>query len=405
MGRPALRIGQHGKITRKDIGGGIWLAHCRFRDTDGTVRRVERRSPAGVRDQYGKAAEDVLLEYLDERRAPAESEVSGETTIAALVRTYLTRLEDEGRSPVTMDTYRFAGGKLEKLIGGVRVREATAGRVDTAIRAMSKAHGPTMARQAKTILRGALGIAVIAGALSANPVRDVSPIRSTQPAKGAPALSADELRALLAALGGSEYCRANDLVDPITMLIATGLRRGELLALRWQDVDETAGTVSVTGKVVRQKGVGLRRVEAAKTAAGLRTIPLPAFAVRMLEDRARRPRLGDLGVIFPSTAGTLRDPNNFGKQWRLVRDQLGVPDVTTHSFRKSVATLIDAEGLSARIGADHLGHRHVSMTMDRYMRRGQTHTAVAELLDRAVARPGCDSGHENTLPGAAVSVE
>ena len=57
-------------------------------------------------------------------------------------------------------------------------------------------------------------------------------------------------------------------------------------------------------------------------------------------------------MIFPSTAGTLRDPNNFGKEWRNVREQLGVPEVTTHSFRKTVATLIDDDGLphgSARI--------------------------------------------------------
>lgn len=46
-------------------------------------------------------------------------------------------------------------------------------------------------------------------------------------------------------------------------------------------------------------------------------------------------------MIFPSPAGTLRDPNNFGKQWRTVRDELGVPGVTTHCFRKAVATLID----------------------------------------------------------------
>ncbi|SDD72233.1 hypothetical protein SAMN05444580_10663 [Rhodococcus tukisamuensis] len=108
---------------------------------------------------------------------------------------------------------------------------------------------------------------------------------------------------------------------------------------------------------MRAKGDGLQRVEAAKTAAGLRTIALPLFALEVLKRRADEPQLGQLGVIFPSTAGTLRDPNNFGKQWRKVRDDLGVPGVTTHSFRKALATLIDEEGLSARIGADHLGHR------------------------------------------------
>src|SRR6516165_10433429 len=52
------------------------------------------------------------------------------------------------------------------------------------------------------------------------------------------------------------------------------------------------------------------------------------------------------------------------------RDELGVPDVSSHSFRKAVATLIDDAGRSARIGADHLGHAKVSMTQDRYPRTG-----------------------------------
>jgi integrase len=83
--------------------------------------------------------------------------------------------------------------------------------------------------------------------------------------------------------------------------------------------------------------------------------------------------------------GTLRDPDNFGARWRKVRDELGVPDVTSHSFRKSLATLIDDEGLSARIGADQLGHSRVSETQDTYMARGRVHTEVADLLDRRIS--------------------
>jgi integrase len=58
--------------------------------------------------------------------------------------------------------------------------------------------------------------------------------------------------------------------------------------------------------------------------------------------------------------------------------------VTSHSFRKTVATLIDEEGLSARIGADHLGHSRISMTQDGYMARGRVHATVADMLDRAI---------------------
>ena len=83
--------------------------------------------------------------------------------------------------------------------------------------------------------------------------------------------------------------------------------------------------------------------------------------------------------------GTLRDPNNFGKQRRKVRVDLGVADSTSHTLRKSVATLIDHEGLSARVGADHLGHRNILMTQDKYMTRGRQHSEVADLLDKAVA--------------------
>ncbi len=67
-----------------------------------------------------------------------------------------------------------------------------------------------------------------------------------------------------------------------------------------------------------------------------------------------------------------------------MRADLGVPQVASHSFRKTVATLIDDGGLSARIGADQLGHSKVSMTQDRYTARGRVHTEVADLLDAAI---------------------
>jgi integrase len=111
---------------------------------------------------------------------------------------------------------------------------------------------------------------------------------------------------------------------------------------------------------------------------------LPAFAATVLTARRGVPYFGEQTMIFPSTAGTWRDPDNFRARWREVRQDLGVPDATSHSFRKTVATLIDDEGLSARIGADHLGHSQISMTQDKYMARGRVHTAVADLLDRTI---------------------
>jgi integrase len=156
------------------------------------------------------------------------------------------------------------------------------------------------------------------------------------------------------------------------------------LALRWSEFDQDAGTLTVSGKLVRATGHGLQRIDETKSAAGTRTVPLPSFAVDALRARRGRDYVGEQPMIFPSTAGTWRDPNNFGKEWRNVRESLGVAEATTHSFRKTVATLIDDEGLSARVGADQLGHAKVSMTQDRYMTRGKVHTEVANLLDRAI---------------------
>ncbi len=68
-----------------------------------------------------------------------------------------------------------------------------------------------------------------------------------------------------------------------------------------------------------------------------------------------------------------------------------MPEVTTHGFRRTVANLIDEEGLLARVGADQLGHSHVSMTQDRYMSRGRVHAEVAWVLDRAAISAEIDT--------------
>ena len=144
-------------------------------------------------------------------------------------------------------------------------------------------------------------------------------------AQGASALTGGEVRELLSKLGASEYCVRHDLVDPITLFVATGLRRSELLGLRWIDFDAGAGTIAVTGKAFTGAGSGTGargRDEERGRSPGR---PAAALAIDMLARRRRRPYLGEQAIIFPSSAGTLRDPSNFSRQWREVRDELGQP--------------------------------------------------------------------------------
>jgi integrase len=117
--------------------------------------------------------------------------------------------------------------------------------------------------------------------------------------KPARALSPDELRGISDAMRPSqvvpnpankvtprqtlsEYCSAANLADVVTMFAATGARISEVLGIRWQDIDFTAKTVAITGKLNRIPGQGMIRESFTKTEAGMRVVPLPAFAITML---------------------------------------------------------------------------------------------------------------------------
>lgn len=98
-GRPQLRTATHGKIKSIYQGGGIWLARCRYRDTDGVTRVVQKLGPADDYDKYGKLSEDALIAALAERRrAGIQGEIEPDTKVADLVEQHLTRLAEDGRS-------------------------------------------------------------------------------------------------------------------------------------------------------------------------------------------------------------------------------------------------------------------------------------------------------------------
>src|SRR3981189_864225 len=110
-GRPPLRIGQHGKFSRKYIGNGVWDAQCRYRDTDGVTRRVCRVGPPDEYDRHGKLAEDALIEALAQRRPPSGTpdELGLDTTVMALVEAHLDRLAEDGRGPGNPRTSKGGG--------------------------------------------------------------------------------------------------------------------------------------------------------------------------------------------------------------------------------------------------------------------------------------------------------
>ena len=91
---------------------------------------------------------------------------------------------------------------------------------------------------------------------------------------------------------------------------------------------------------------------------------------------------GAAEVVFPSPKGLLRDPFNTDSDLRRALDRAGFDWVTSHVFRKTVATRLDEAGLSARQIADHLGHTRPSLTQDVYMGRGLASPEAATALQR-----------------------
>lgn len=177
---------------------------------------------------------------------------------------------------------------------------------------------------------------------------------------------------------GDERLQQLDFVDIVQFLAGTGARISEALALQWDDVDLDAGTVTIRANAVRGRGIGLVRQSATKSKAGMRTIQVPPALIGVLGDR-RIKASGDL--VFPTVLGNMWDPPLAMRTWREARVRIGFPTVTTHSFRKTVATALDRAGLSAREIAEYLGHANPSLTQDVYMAKAIGGSRAASALD------------------------
>jgi integrase len=150
-------------------------------------------------------------------------------------------------------------------------------------------------------------------------------------------------------------------------MLATGCHLGEALAIGWTEVDFEHESIEARWHLVRPTGVGLLRTESTtsgKEGEGL--LPLPPWAVEVL--RRRRALIGQsVEAVFPDSLGGRRDPSNVRRVWREVRDDAEMQGLVSHTLRKTVASYLDDNEVSARKVSDQLRHKKVSMTQDRYL--------------------------------------
>ncbi len=371
-----LGLGEYGDVVYQGAGESV-IAMVNYRDFSGRRRRIKRAgsSRAAARRAVMRALEHALV--VGDEGAFTLTSSLGDAAKAWLT-TFEAKVGQGTRSPSTLDHYRDA---VERLIvpgvGGLRLGEVTTARLDRFLQQVLTTKGYATAKVCRTVLSGICGWLVRQGGLPFNPVRDVTPIEANRD-RTPKALTPAQIHQWLAILDADEEARRHDLPELARFILATGLRLGEALGVRWSDIDLDRGVLSVQRTVLRVKGKGLV-ASRLKSRTSYRVLVLPGWCLTML--RARRARATDEdGPVFPDAKGGYRDRNNVGGAFRRARLGTDFEWVKPHTYRKTVATLLDSKGATARMIADQLGHSRISMTQDVYMGRRAVAPEVAEAL-------------------------
>lgn len=316
----------------------------------------------------GKTREDVA-----EKLAKAISDRAGGLVFDAGVTTmgeYLTRwLPDSVRGTVRESTYRSYGrvvdGQLVPGVGRVKLAKLRPDHVRGLYRDMlDKGISTRTVQYAHTLLKRALTQAVHDGLIPRNVVEAVRPPKlkrdEVQP------LNAAQVRALLEAAS-----EADDRLSTLyTVAVRTGMRPGEMLALRWSDVDLEAGTVQIN------RALSEGEFTPPKTARSRRRINLSPATItalkshrkRQLEERMARAGLWeDHGLVFPSSVGTPKSQRNLNREFKSAAKRAGLPQhFKLYDLRHTCATLLLSRNIHPKYVQELLGHASIALTLDTY---------------------------------------
>lgn len=261
--------------------------------------------------------------------------ITPETKVVDLVDWWLERLRAESRLEIT--TINEYERVLRRLVAPELGRECigllTTERVNELLARLG-VQSVNRQRKAKVVLGALLDAAVAASALQVNPVRGSLSI-SRPPASQA-ALSADEVARVQEAVRawlrkerpGPRASR--DMVDIIEVMLGTGARIGEVLALRWRDINLDLGIIEINATIKTQSGTGTYR----KPTPRPRTVELPEDTALLLARHRRIARPNAIDAVFPTRNSTWQQVNNVERRWRQIRQDAGLDWVTPELFRR-----------------------------------------------------------------------
>ena len=319
------------------------------RDAEAALRELTQSVDSGT---LAKRSTRTLGDYLDEWHALQEDRLRATTwhSYAMAINRIKSRLGQaklQALEPLELE--RFYAYLL-----------AEGGR-------FGKGLSPKTVRNTHTVLRKALSDAERLGLVGRNaaasaraPSDDRTEYRTW---------SSDELRTFLDAVADDRLFAA------YVLLITTGMRRGEVLGLRWFDLDLDDGSLSVKNTWTTTAG-GVRVDGPPKTVKSRRQVfldPATVDALRAHRARQNEERLAagpawdtDCKYVFTDEIGGRFDPETFSKLFRRHTASAGLPEIRLHDLRHSYATLALKAGVHPKVVSEQLGHATVGITLDLY---------------------------------------
>jgi integrase len=319
---------------------------------------------------YARTRRDV-----QEKLASAQHDISAGLAIggrAQKVGPFLaTWLEDVARPTVRPRTYRsyeqIVRVHLSPAIGAVPLVKLTAQQVQALLNTKTRTGlSPRTVHIVRDVLRNALGVALKWGLVTRNVAMLVDVPHVTR--RELVVFNQEQARQFLA------HIRGDRLEALYTVALALGLRQGEALALRWDDLDLDSAVLRVRHSLLRVGG--RRELVEPKTALSRRSMPLPPIAVASLREHRLRQleerllagsRWHDEGFVFATTVGTPLDGPTVTRRFQKALVGAGLPRQRFHDLRHGCASLLLGQGVPPRVVMELLGHSDVRLTQNVYM--------------------------------------
>jgi integrase len=346
--------------------GDTWAIVFDLRGADGKRRR-KWHSFRGTKRQ----AQAELTRLLGEINQ-AEYVEPSKQTVAAFLDKWLTHVEAHVARK-TFERYgEIASTHLTTAFGTIQLSKLSAADIDATYSRWLKSgrrHGqgglsPQTIIHHHRVLRQALSQAVKWGLIARNVADSVDPPRRVRPEIRA--LDESQLAKLL------KHAEGTRLVAPIYFAIVSGVRRGELVALQWSDLNVEAGTISVRRSTEQTKdGIATKTPKSGKSRSiSLARETLEVLRKHRVAQNTERLRAGDsyqnIDLIFPREDGSAWEPELFGKAFSVVAKGAAIGHVRLHDLRHACASLMLKSGVHAKVVSERLGHSTISITLDTY---------------------------------------